>query len=148
MEAILQVLKLDHTIVYQLAIFLFTYIVLLYLVFKPYMNAHVARKNATAGTQELAEQYLLETKDISFKYESKAREINTQIKGIFDDSRKEATKLQEEIIQNARAQAEKITKSMREELKSVKANAKEALKKEVPVLSQTISDRLLGKDVH
>lgn len=148
MENLLQVLQLDATILPQFLIFLVAYVALSQLVFKPYMKAFDLRKEATVGGKEVADQLLLETQNIHFNYETKAREINTEIKVIFESARKEATKRQEELVLSARAQAEELVKKSREEIRQNVLKTREELKKQVPELSQTISDRLLGKEVH
>ena len=148
MENLLQVLKLDATILPQFLIFLVAYIALSQLVFKPYMKAFDLRKEATVGGKEIADQLLLETQNIHFNYETKAREINSEIKVIYDGARKEATRRQEELVQSARQQAEELIKKSREEIRESVIKTREDLKKQVPELSQTISDRLLGKEVH
>lgn len=145
---LLQALGLDSTILPQFIIFLIAYITLSQLVFKPYLAAYDIRKQATAGNQEMAQQTVLEAQELHFTYETKAREINHQIKTIYDAARKDATKLQEDAIYKAREDADKVVKKTREEIRAAVAGAREELKKTVPELSQAISDRLLGKEVH
>ncbi len=148
MENLLQVLKLDLTILPQFFIFLTAYIVLSQLVFKPYMKAFDMRKDATVGGKEIADQLILETHNIQAKYETKAREINSQIKALFDGARKEATNRQEELVQSARDDAEQIMKKSRDDIQQSVSKIREELKKQAPELSQAISNRLLGKEVH
>jgi len=145
---LLSALGLNSTIVPQFFIFMVAYIALTQLVFKPYLQAFNARKQATYGNQESAEQTILEAQDIQYKYESKAKEINNQIKSIYDSARKQATTLQEELVHGARAEAEQLTKKNREEISIAVGKVREDLKKHVPELSQAISNRLLGKEVH
>jgi F-type H+-transporting ATPase subunit b len=148
MENLLQVLKLDATILPQFLIFLIAYLALSQLVFKPYLKAFDRRREATVGGKEIADQLILETQNIHYNYETKAREINTEINSIFANARKEATKLQDEIVLSARAESEKLLKKSREEISNHVSRTREELKKQVPEISQAISDRLLGKEVH
>ena len=148
MENLLQVLKLDATILPQFLSFLVAYIALSRLVFMPYMKAFDLRRDATVGGKEVADQLILETQKIHFHYETKAREINTEIKTIFDSARKEATKRQEELLRSAREEAEVEMKKSRDEISKSVSKTREELKKQIPELSQTITNRLLGKEVH
>lgn len=148
MENLLQVLKLDATIVPQFFIFLLAYLILLKLVFEPYMKAFNKRKEATVGSKELADQLLLETQDIHFKYEVKAREINSELRKIYDAARKDALKLHEEILNSARGEAEAKLKTLREELSKNANQVRDELKKQIPEISRTISNHLLGKELH
>jgi F-type H+-transporting ATPase subunit b len=145
---LLHALGINETVLPQLLIFLYAYIILYFLVFKPYLAAYNVRKEATVGSQENAQQIALETKDLHFKYEQKAKEINHQIKSIYDNARREAGKLQEEIIQKARAEADLLMKQNRTELTKAVGQTRDELKKTIPDLSQAISNRLLGKEVH
>lgn len=112
------------------------------------MAAFSARKGATKGTQEAAEQIVLETQDIQYKFETRAKELNSEIKTIFDAARKDASRLQEEIVYKAREEAEALVKKNREEIRSGVQKSKEELKKYIPELTQSISNKLLGKEVH
>ena len=144
---LLQALGLDSTLLPQFLIFMVCYLAMTQLVFKPYLAIHEERKTATIGNQEVAERILLETQDIQYKFESRAREINSEIKNIFDAAKKGATKSQDELLKAARDEAEAVMKQTREDLKKAMASAELDVKKYVPELAQTISGRLLGKEI-
>lgn len=148
MANLLEVLKLDATILPQFFIFLIAYITLTQLVFKPYLKAFDQRRDATVGGKEIADQLLLETQGIQSNYETKARAINSQIKGIFDEAKKEASKKQEELIRRTREETETVVNKSRQEIQAALQKSREELKKSVPELSQTISNKMLGKEVN
>lgn len=145
---LLSALGLNSTIVPQFLVFMVAYIALTQLAFKPYLKAFNSRKEATEGNQETAEQILLESQKIQTQYEVRARELNVKIKDIFESAQKEASKIQEEFLQTARADADVLVKKNREVIRSRIGQAREDLRKHVPELSKAISDRLLGKETH
>ncbi len=147
MENLLQVLKLDSTILCQFLIFFVAYLTLTHLVFKPYLKALELRKEVTIGGKEVAEQLILETQNIQQRYETKAREINKDIKTIFENARKNAAKKHEETLSAARVESEKLLKESQENIQKHVRTTRETLKSQAPELSQSIMNRLLGKDV-
>lgn len=145
---LLSALGLNSTIVPQFLVFLVAYLALTQLVFKPYLAAFEQRQQATFGNQESAEQILEEAKQIQQRYEIKAREVNAEIRSLFEAARKDSAKIQEQLVSEARAEAEQQTKTNRDKIRTGVQAAREDLKKYVPELAQAISNRLLGKETH
>lgn len=139
-------LGVNSTIWIQLVIFVFAYAVILNLVVKPYYNAYLERQKRTQGNQNLAETLTTQARDLEAAYQAKARELNLQIKDIYDRARSEASKEQDKINTEAREKAKAYLDSARAELKDESNRAREALIKEAPLVGQAITDRLLAKD--
>ena len=75
--SIIHSLGINDTLFIQMAIFIFVYLILQSLVFKPYHRAHQKRKTATVGNNEVANQFVEKAKTIENAYQIKAREISS-----------------------------------------------------------------------
>ena len=142
---ILSTLGINSTVFVQLAIFCVVYIFLSNFVFKPYFVALKERNQRTVGNQELAEKLLEETKTLQTEYEIKAREQSANYKNIFDQSRKDANKKHEEIVNAAREQAKELLNEAKAEISNEIKAAQSDLAKEVPQVAQVVESQLLGK---
>ena len=148
MQNLIHVLKLNITIIPQFCFFFVTYLILSRLVLRPYFEAFKKRQEATVGSHEHTENLLSETLEIQGRYETRARDLNSRIKHVFDLAKKEAGHAQGQVVQGAREESDKLVKRNRENIRLAINKAREDLKKEVPELSKAISDRLLGKETH
>ncbi|MCB0355957.1 MAG: ATP synthase F0 subunit B [Bdellovibrionales bacterium] len=144
--AILESIGLDQTLFVQFAIFFVTYFFVNQLVFKPYNKAYEERIKKTSGNQDLAEQAIQQTKVLELEYEKKARLINTEFKSIYDASKTEALHEYDRLVNEARENAKKTLEANRKKIASELDKAKLDLGKEVPVVSNTIVAKLLGKE--
>lgn len=145
--SLLHALGVDQTIWIQLACFLVSYLALTQLVFKPYMKAFHERENRTVGNEESAVRIIEEAQVLTGSYEKKAREINSQIKHIYDLKRSEAMKDYEALIQTARDNSSDAIESAREKIKTEVESARKKLALEIPAVSAAIASRLVGKDL-
>jgi len=139
-------LGLNWTLFVQMGVFLFVFIVLKMVLFEPYFAAYVQRKERTEGQAEAAERYVHEAKELEAQYATKAQEINSQYKAIFDKNRSESTKEYDRVIQEARARAKTWTEQARTKIEKEMREAKQQLSPDVPVISQMITAKMLGKE--
>jgi F0F1-type ATP synthase membrane subunit b/b' len=144
---ILTSLGVDSTLVIHLICFLVSYVAFTTLVLKPYMKALNERENRTVGNEETAVRLLDETTTMQAQYESKARAINGQIKGHFDESRAEAMKQHDELVKSAREQAAVLLEQSRAEIEQQIQQAKKSLSAEIPVIGSAIASKLAGKEI-
>lgn len=141
---ILTTLGINSTLWIQFALFAISYLFLTELVFKPYMKAHHHRETMTVGSEEEAADLSQKTQEMHLQFESSARHINEQIRGIFDRARAEASHQYDELVTKARTEADDLTRSSAEKLKKDLTAARDAVKAEIPRLSASITERLLG----
>ncbi len=144
---IIQQLGINSTVYSQFALFLFTFIILNQLVFKNYLAAFEAREQRTKGGEELAVELHEETKEIYNKYESKAREINSEVNDIFSQFRAEATKQYEQIVSSARNESNKTIEEARAKILLETKKAESQLQQEVPAIANAITQKLLAKNL-
>ncbi len=136
-------LGIDGTVIYQAVIFLITYTVLHYILFKPYYEAYVERLNCTEGNQQKSESVLIEADALKVKYENKARSLNQDFKDIYDKSREQALSEYDAQVKSARTKADEFLKSTRTKIGQEIAGAEKAIKAEMPEITQNIVTKML-----
>lgn len=142
--SLLSSLGVNSTIWIQLAVFLFTFAVLNWFVFKPYMKAFVQRTHNTEGGKDQAQHIMAETEELHVHYEKQARHVNDKIRDVFEKAKAEAQAQQAKILDEARAQSGSSVKKAREILQKQVEDARGVLKKDVSDISETISQKLIG----
>ncbi len=128
--------------------FLFFAIALIFLskvVFGPYAHALEERERRTKGGEELAQEFQGKSVELQTTYETKSREVNAEIKAIFDGSKAAANKEYETIVSATRAEAEKLISQNREKITTSVARAATDLKSQTNVVAMAITSKLLGK---
>lgn len=141
--AILHQLGINYTTFYCLVIFLLTFFTLKSLVFEPYYNALAEREKRTKGGEESAQQLLEKTRQIKTVYETEARDLNSEVKSIFDESRLLASKEYSRVVTEARQNAEKYIENVRDQVNSEIKKASEQMKMEVPSVALVITKKML-----
>lgn len=143
--AFFQALGVDSTILYQFIFAAFSFFALSSLVFKPYTDALLEREHRTVGGESEAVELTKQAADLRSVYENKAREINSQMKTIYDSYRLESAREVEALISKARAESQKVIEETRAKVSVQVAEASHKMKEEIPALAQAISTRLLSK---
>jgi F0F1-type ATP synthase membrane subunit b/b' len=141
--AILHQLGINYTTFYCLVIFITTFFILKALVFEPYYNALAEREKRTKGGEESAKAIQQQTQETKAIYEAEARDLNSQVKSIFDESRLLATKEYARAVNEARQNAEHYIEKVREQVGTEIKKASEQLKLEVPSVVQAITKKML-----
>ena len=149
MDAILGIftsLGVNSTIWIQLGIFLVVYAAFTSIVVKPYYSAFQERQNKTVGNEQVAETLGDQTRELEAAFQRKARELNLDIKEIYDNAKTEASREQTKIQTEAREKAKAQLEAARAKLKDEYNRAREELIKEAPQVGQLIKERLLAKE--
>lgn len=141
-------LGINSTLFIQIGVFLVTFVFLKYVLFDAYFAAFQERDKKTVGQVDQAEKYIAETQALEQRFSDQARKINEEYKTIYDRTRSEAMKLYEERVHSARTLAKNEVESAREKIAQHAEAAKNEIKSELPQISELISSRLLGKDLH
>lgn len=144
---LLRGLGLDSSVGIQLVIFLITYLILHFVLFKPYFAAYNERLKRTMGQADLAEKYLAESQALQAVYENKARELSAQYKAIYDDSRLKAQREYDQTVSAARQTAKTQFETTKQKIRTELDSARKESQKEVPAVAGAITARLLGKDL-
>ena len=145
--AILESIGLDQTLYIQFIVFFITFMFVNGLIFKPYNKAFEERLKRTQGNKSLADRALEETKQLELEYEKKARSINSEFKSIYDSSKTNALHEYDRLIAEARENAKSLLEVNREKITGELEKAKKDVCKEIPIVSEAIVNKLLGKGV-
>ena len=141
-------LGVNYTLAIQMGVFLTVYIVLKHVLFDPYFQAFNERNNRTVGQTELAEKYVMQTKELEDRFAAKANEINERFKVLFDKTRGEANKEYDRVVSEARAQSKTMIDDSRSKIQKEMEAAGQTLKGEVATVSKLINAKLIGKDLN
>ncbi len=144
---ILTALGVNATVGIQFVIFLITYLVIYFVLIKPYFEAFLVREEKTVGQTEDAERLISEAQQLQAEYEKKAREISQSYKVIYDQNRLEATKEYDRLVADARLQAKKISEEAALRIGSEMSQAQSKLSQEIPQISKEIMVKLIGKEI-
>jgi len=139
-------LGVNQTVGIQFVIFLATYFVLHFVLFRPYFAAFKARVANTMGQTEQAERYIAETHELQYKYETKARQLSNEYKAIYDKSRAEAMKEYDRLVGEARQGARAAYDASKDRIDEGMRQARQDIRKEIPAVATEITGRLLGKE--
>lgn len=130
---------------YQLAVFAISFFILFYGVFIPFAKAHNERVNRTKGSEADADDFLKKKAELYVEFETKARDVNEQIKTIYDEYRSEANKEYEKIVSDAKGRSAAIIGEaklkIQEEIKIIQGQIKE----QAPALAKQINNKILKK---
>lgn len=143
---ILNALGINETITVQFVIFLVAYLFLSNLLFKPYYRAFIERKDRTVGRTDTAERYIKEAKDLQAQFETKARELNSRYKVIYDQSRSEALKEYDQLVGAARSDSKNWIENQRDQIQIAVKKVQSEIGSEVKGVSKVIQARLLGRE--
>jgi F-type H+-transporting ATPase subunit b len=143
--AILEQLGINQTVFIQFFIFLVAFFTLSQVVFKPYLQAFEERERRTKGGEDLAQELLQQSVDLKRQYEQKARQVNGEIKTVYDSYRDQATKEYNEIVARARAESQKLIEEARAKVGVEILEATKKLREEAPAVASAITQKLLAK---
>lgn len=144
---ILKSLGIDFTLWIHLACFLIAYFGFTTLVLKPYMAALRERERRTLGNEEMAVRLVDEANELHSEYERRARALNSELKGAFDQSRSEAMREYDTMVNVARDEAAKLIAASRVEIAAEIQNTRKILMAEIPAVSAAITTKLAGKEI-
>ena len=143
--AIIQALGINSTIFYLFILVGFFFFAMSSLVFTPYTDALFERDRRTKGGEEEAGQLTKQSADLRSKFESRAREMNNEMKTIFDSYREESNREYEKIVAKARQESQKLIDEARARVSGEINLAAARMKEEIPQVAQAMTTRLLSK---
>jgi F0F1-type ATP synthase membrane subunit b/b' len=144
---ILRSLGINGTLWIQLGCFIISYLALTQLILKPYMAALIERESRTVGNEETAVRIIEQANDLQHEYEKKTRQMNSEIRGVHDESRSMAMKEYDRLIAAAREAAGKELERARAHIATEIQAARKILSSETPMVSAAIATKLAGKDI-
>jgi F0F1-type ATP synthase membrane subunit b/b' len=140
---ILIALGVNKTVFAQFVIFIVAFIFLKYFIFSPYLAAYEERRRRTVGVVGAGKELQIEIESLEAQFTKQARNLNDQIKVVFDEKRAKAQKESSVILSEAQKLAQEKLTIGKKETQDAYLGAKGQLKTLVPELGQTIKQRLL-----
>jgi F-type H+-transporting ATPase subunit b len=141
--AILNQLGINYTTFYCFLIFVITFFFLKEILFRPYYLAFEEREKRTKGGENNAKDLQQKTTQLKQEFEEEARDLNAEIKSIFDESRGLATKEYEKVVFDARKAAEEVIEETRARVTKEVRKAQDQLSLEVPGVALVITKKML-----
>ena len=138
-------LGINTTAAIQFVLFAIALVFLTKFVFGPYAHALEEGERRTKGGEELAHEFQTKSVELQSTYEAKAREVNSEIKNIFDTSKAAANKEYETAVSKARNETETLVQSNRAKISSAVSQAAAELKSQTNAVAMAITTKLLGK---
>ena len=140
---ILAQLGIDFTAIIQFAIYIVSFTVFYFLIFKPYFEAFNKRVEHTTGSQENSEKVLAATEDLKAEFDRKTQSINAEYKEIFDGQRSKAMSEYDQIMGASRDKAKALIENTREKIQVEIDRTKTELQTHVPDVSNQVVEKLL-----
>ena len=123
---------------------LFLFFILSYLLFNPAKNMLKKRRERVAGDLESARKAKAEAEELKAEYEKKLASFQKQADAILEDARKRAKDRENEIIEEAKAEAMRITARANNEIELAKKKAMEEVKSNIVDVASIIAGKAVN----
>jgi len=141
----LPVVDIDNTIFLQAILFLFLFVVLQSLLFKPWLEVKHKRARTIGGALEQAEVLRVEADEAQADYEARLAKARDAAMTLRSDRRREAETEEAEIVGAARSRANADLDARKAALVEDSEKARAALGGRVAPLANDIVTRVLGR---
>jgi len=138
----------DFTMAIQTGIFFACWVVLHYLVFKPYLALLHARHAKTSGLRERAVADRERAEKLKVDYEQFMKAERKKVAGWTDNERRKVGEEERQIVQRARDEASKELQGLRARVTTEYEKARSELLPQVRDYSSHIASKLLGYKVN
>lgn len=145
------ILTLDKQLLYQICIQLFNTLLLCgllaWILYKPVLNFLNNRKEKIANQLNGAAQNLSDAEALKAQYEAKLSTIEAERTEILDAARATALQNSQDIIAEAKKEAENIRNRAMTDIQREQEKAKDEIKKQIIEVSTMISGRFVAKSM-
>jgi len=137
----------DKTFVLQMGIFVVLILVLKPLLFDPVLKVFEEREKRTEGARAEARAMQEEAGELLRRYEGELEKIHRVAAEERDHLRSETTKLESEILKDARAVSARIVEEGRKKIEAEVDGIRSELGRQTEQLSREVAGRVLGREV-
>ena len=141
-------LDFNNVVVFQVVIFVFLILVLKPLLFDPMLKVFALREERTEGARQTARELEERAGELLTRYETELRRVSHAAAEERDRLRAEATKLEAQILSEARAAATKIVEEGRKRIETEASSIRFELGKQSERLAGDIATRVLGREAN
>lgn len=117
------------------------------LLYKPVGNILKARQDKISGQIDDAEAQLKKANELKSEYENKLKNIEIERAEILDSARKRGSDKEEEIIQEARSEAQTIKDRAMLEIQREKDKAQDEMKRQIIEISSLMASRFVKTSI-
>jgi F-type H+-transporting ATPase subunit b len=141
-------LDFNNVVVFQAVIFVFLIVVLKPLLFDPMLKVFGLREERTEGARETARELEEQAGELLTRYEAELTRVNQAAAEERDRLRAEATKLEAQILKEAREAAATIVEEGRRRIETEVNSIRFDLGKQSERLASDIATRVLGREAN
>jgi F-type H+-transporting ATPase subunit b len=141
-------LDFDRTVLFQMGLFLFLMLTLKPLLFDPMLKVFALREQRTDGAKAEARELQEQAGELLRQYEVELVRVNQVAAEERQRLRAETSKLEAEILEEARKATARIVEDGRRRIEEEVNRIRFDLGKESERVSQQIVSRVLGREVH
>lgn len=134
---------LQDTVILWLAVF-FLFVLLSYLVFDPARELLRKRREKIAGELETAAREQADAIRMKNEYEGKLAAADKEVDEILSDARKRGLKREDEIVAEAKEEANRIQKRAEREIELEKEKMKDEVKQEMITVAQAMAAKVVA----
>jgi F-type H+-transporting ATPase subunit b len=128
----------------QLANFFILFMLLYFILFKPYISLFKERDNNTKGALEKAGAMDKEKDEVLAQIDAKLSDARGKARTIFEDLSKEGLDVQKNQLDSAQNEAVEINRKAKADLEAATEKATTSLKSDIEKFSRQIVDKLVG----
>jgi len=136
-------IQLDWTLAVATAVFIFTWIALNRILFRPFLKVTEKRRDMTSGVFEDAETYSHKVEALTESYEQRVKDERQAGFSLTEERRTEALGNRSSVIEEARGRADKLLVEAKQKIDKELVESKQDLKLQSDNLAEAIADRLL-----
>jgi F-type H+-transporting ATPase subunit b len=141
-------LDFDNTVVFQIAIFILLMFLLEPLLFAPVLRIFALREERTEGAKAQARELDEQAGELYQRYQRELERVNRVAAEERDRVRAETTKLEAEILREARTATARVVEDGRKQIAAELTRIRFDLGRESERLSQDIAVRVLGREAN
>ena len=141
-------LDFNNVVVFQAVIFVFLIVVLKPLLFDPMLKVFGLREERTEGARDTARELEEQAGELLTRYEAELTRVNQAAAEERDRLRAETTKLEVQILNEAREAASKIVEEGRRRIETEVNGIRFELGKQSERLASDIATRVLGREAN
>jgi len=138
----------DLTLVGQVVIFIFLFIVLKPMLFDPMLHLFEERERRIDGAKVLARKIDEKSATALTTYENEMAKARSSANAEREKLRNEGLKAESEILARVRQSTSKVLEDGRKQMQAEMGKAREGLKNETGPLARELATRVLGREVH
>jgi F-type H+-transporting ATPase subunit b len=141
-------LDFNNIVVFQIVIFVALILILKPLLFDPMLKVFALREERTEGARDSARELDEQAGELLTRYEAELTRVNQAAAEERDRLRAETTKLEAQILNEARAAAAKIVEDGRRKIETEVNAIRFELGKQSERLASDIATRVLGREAN